>query len=132
MLRRKIQQTVTAALEEITADSMLDVIGQEETMRRLMGEDKGLPRKIMDWLGDIMRELQGMLKSLAQYSPETNAMLKQQMESMQAIQEMYRKGMEQAAENYKAAKGPPAARSRTPTCRNTWRPWKRERTGRRR
>ena len=95
--------TEADALEEITADSMLDVLGREETMRRVIRENKSLARKILDWLENLIRDLQGMLESVSKYNPETKAMLKQTAEQLSGLREKYLDGIERAAENYRAA-----------------------------
>lgn len=102
-LMDKFGLSEAGALEEITADSMLDVIGREETAQAVIAQDKSVARKIADWLSGIVKELQGMLRRLSKSSPEIKAMLGQQAETLKGIQDMYLQGLDRAAENYRAA-----------------------------
>lgn len=90
------------ALEEIAADSMLDVIGSRETVQQLMKENPTLAARIRDWLQRVMRDLQSALKRFTKNSPEAKALLPQ-IENVQKMHQLYTDALAAAQENYIAA-----------------------------
>lgn len=101
--RRNGQELLESdALEEIAAESMLDVIGSKETVQQLMKENPGLAAKIRDWLQRVMQDLQSALKRFTKNSPEAKALLPQ-IENVQKWHAMYNDALTAAQENYIAA-----------------------------
>lgn len=90
------------AIEEIVADSMLDVIGTEENMTALMKESKSTAEKIREWITNTYRRFREILDRLAGYSPEVKA-LKDDVDYLGKISEMWNEGARQAAEAWQQA-----------------------------
>ncbi|MBQ7655505.1 MAG: hypothetical protein IJS41_03250, partial [Clostridia bacterium] len=96
------QLTEEAAIEEIVADSMLDVIGTEENMKSLFRERRSAAEKIAAWISDTYNRFKEILNRLAKTSPEVNA-LKDDVDYIGRIRDMYRQAMEKAAEAWRQA-----------------------------
>ena len=90
------------AIEEIVADSMLDVIGTEENMAALMKESKSTAEKIKEWITNTYQKFKEILNRLAGDSPETAA-LKDDVDYLGKISEMWKEGTRQAAEAWQQA-----------------------------
>ena len=87
------------AESEIVADSMLDVIGNENTMRELFREDRSLAEKIGDWIKNTAQRIRELLKNVSRKSPETQALM-DDAEYMDKLSELYAEGIRQARDNY--------------------------------
>lgn len=95
--------TEQQALDEITADSMLDVLGNVENMKALMKTaEPGTMAKIREWLQNAVKELQAIMQRVAKGSPEAKALLPQ-VEAMQRIQQQFEAAEQTASENYRQA-----------------------------
>ena len=98
-----VKLTEQQALDEITADSMLDVLGSEENMKRLMQvQDAGMMAKIREWISKTLAELQQIMRRYAKGSPEARALMPQ-VEQLQKMQTMYLDAFDQATQNYRQA-----------------------------
>ena len=94
--------TPEAATEEIVADSMLDVIGTRENMEQLMKQSKSTAEKIKEWITNTYQKFKDILNRLARNSPEVAA-LKDDVDYLGKISEMWNEGMRQAAEAWRQA-----------------------------
>lgn len=90
------------AIEEIVADSMLDVIGTRENMEQLMKQSKSTAEKIKEWITNTYQKFKDILNRLAKGSPEVAA-LKDDVDYLGRISSMWQEGMRQAAEAWRQA-----------------------------
>ncbi len=90
------------AIEEIVADSMLDVIGTRENMEQLMKQSKSTAEKIKEWITNTYQKFKAILNRLARNSPEVAA-LKDDVDYLGRISSMWQEGMRQAAEAWRQA-----------------------------
>lgn len=60
--------------EEMVAYSVFDAIGDENTIRSLAAQDRGLVQKIQDWLRRVIRDIHEMLDRYTERTPTAKAL----------------------------------------------------------
>ena len=90
------------AIREIVADSMLDVIGTEANIQKLLKQDQSLTAKISEVLKNITAKLKAAMQKLGWSSAEIQA-LQGDMDYYESIQQMMDEALKGAKENYAAA-----------------------------
>ena len=94
-----IELTTKEATREIVADSVLDIIGTEENVRKLLQQDKTLAAKVSEVLKRIMEKMRAMMQKLGWQSAEVKA-LQHDMDYIENIQQMMADALKTASENY--------------------------------
>lgn len=87
------------AIREIVADSVLDVIGTEENIQKLLKQDQSLTAKISEVLKNITAKLKAAMQKLGWNSAEVRA-LQGDMDYYESIQQMMDEALKGAKENY--------------------------------
>lgn len=88
------------ALEEIVADGMLDMIGTEENLRKLIRENRTTAEKIRDWLQNAVEKLKNIMQRVAGKNNVVRA-LKDDAEYIQKVSARFDAALKQAVQNYK-------------------------------
>lgn len=89
-------------MEEITADSVLDVIGTEENIQRLVKQDQKLAAKVGQVVKALAEKLRQLMNRFAKHSPEARA-LSDDLEYTEKIVQMMEEALAAARENYRMA-----------------------------
>lgn len=89
------------AESEIVADGMLDIIGTEENLQQLAGQNKNLLQKIKAHLQELMQFIRDALNRSSRYSEEVRA-LKDDAAYLQEIIDRMDKALKNAQKNYQA------------------------------
>lgn len=90
------------AIREIVADSVLDVIGTEANIQKLLKQDQSLTAKISEVLKNITAKLKAAMQKLGWNSAEIQA-LQGDMDYYESIQQMMDEALKGAKENYAQA-----------------------------
>jgi hypothetical protein len=98
--KNNVNLTEEAALEEITADGMLDFIGTEENLKALVKESRSTAEKISAWLKNAVAKLRSIMQKVAGKN-EVVAGLMDDAEYMEQRSRMLDEAMRQAGENYR-------------------------------
>lgn len=88
------------ALEEIVADGMLDMIGTEENLRKLIQENRTTAEKIRDWLQKAVEKLKNIMQRVAGKNNVVRA-LKDDAEYINRVSARFDAALKQAVQNYK-------------------------------
>ena len=94
------EMTNADALEEIVADGMLDVIGTEENLKKIIQNDRTTAEKIRDWLQNAVEKLRSIMQKVAGKNNVVRA-LKDDAEYMAKIAAQFDAALKQAVKNYK-------------------------------
>lgn len=94
--------TEDAALSEIAAESVLDVIGTEENIRALTKQSRTLAEKIGEWIRKAADAIRRLVSNYAQHSPETQALM-DRADYLEEVGRRYGEAIAQANENRLAA-----------------------------
>jgi len=86
------------ALEEIIADSMLDMIGTQDNLKSLAQKGSGVLEQIRAWLEKTLAMLRRIVDRFAQNSPEAAA-LKDQTEWFEQLRTMYDEALQNIKRN---------------------------------
>lgn len=98
--RRNGQElTRDGAISEIVADSVLDVIGTEENLQKLIAKDRTLTEKLQEWARKTAEKLRGLIKRFAKNSPEAQALLEKEG-YLEKVSERMKEALKIAKENY--------------------------------
>ena len=89
---------------EIVADSMFDVLNNEETVTQVMKENKGLGQRIAEFVKKIGTALKGAVERIAGMGSREAQALKDQADVLDRIRDMWTKGVEIAQRNIQAAR----------------------------
>lgn len=89
---------------EIVADSMFDVLNNEETVTQVMQENKGLGQRIKEFVGKISAALKGAVERIAGMGSREAQALKDQADVLDKIRDMWTRGVEIAQRNIQAAR----------------------------
>ena len=94
------------ALEEVIADGMYDVIGDERTLRVLAMEDRGTAERIRDWAERVLRDIRRMIDKYGANKAEARVLQDQAdaMENMRAAIERALAETKELQDAKKAAK----------------------------
>ena len=86
LLDKDAQKARAQALEEVIADAMYDVIGDERTMRVLAMEDRGMAERIRDWADRVLRDIRRLIDRYGSNKAEARVLHEQAdaMENMRA------------------------------------------------
>lgn len=91
------------AENEIVADSMLDVIGTEANLKKLVRGDRTLAQKIADWARDTFNRLRALLARFDASSPEIRN-LRQNADYINQLAERVEAALKTGAEAYQQAR----------------------------
>lgn len=89
---------------EIVADSMFDVLNNEETVTQVMKENKGLGQRIKEFVGKISAALRSAVERIAGMGSREAQALKDQADVLEKIRDMWTRGVEIAQRNIQAAR----------------------------
>lgn len=89
-----------AAMEEITADGLLDYIGTEKNFAALAKEDRSLAERIKDWAAEMAARIRRLLEELTGKEAEA---LREDLRYLEARDAMMEGVLQKAAENLKEA-----------------------------
>lgn len=98
--KNNVNLTEEAALEEITADGMLDFIGTEENLKALVKESRSTAEKISAWLKNAVAKLRSIMQKVAGKN-EVVAGLMDDAEYMEQRSRVLDEALRQAGENYR-------------------------------
>lgn len=101
--KNNVNLTEEAALEEITADGMLDFIGTEENLKALVKESRSTAEKISAWLKNAVAKLRSIMQKVAGKN-EVVAGLMDDTEYMEQRSRVLDEALKQAGENYMAVR----------------------------
>lgn len=96
-----VELTQEDAMEEITADGMLDFIGTEENLKALVKESRSTAEKLAEWLRNAVRKLRSILQKVAGKN-EVVARLMDDAEYLEERSRVLDDALRQAGENYRA------------------------------
>ncbi|MBE5803314.1 MAG: hypothetical protein E7316_02265 [Clostridiales bacterium] len=82
-----------AAIEEIVADSMVEVLATEENVRDLMENHTTLGEKVLGFIKRFLNNIRTMLRNMGGKNAEARAMLEQTEETLQQIAEHFNRVM---------------------------------------
>ncbi len=73
--------------EELVANSVFDAIGDQNTIRALAAQDRGLVQRIRDWVQRVMKEIREMMNQYTDRTPGAKALQETEgaMERLQAM-----------------------------------------------
>ena len=94
--------TREAALEELVADALYDVIATPENMTDIVRRYPKFIEKIADFINGFIREVRSMMRHIANRNPEARAMLAQEAKHGEAIIDEYNRLMRKAGETERA------------------------------
>ena len=94
--------TADEAMEEITADSVLDVIGTEKNLQALVKQDKTMAQRMGHVLQQMAERLRAMLQRLGRRSPEVQA-LSEDADYVEKIAGMMEDALSAVRDNYRMA-----------------------------
>lgn len=94
--------TADEAMEEITADSVLDVIGTEKNLQALVKQDKTMAQRLGQVLRQMAERLRAMLQRLGRRSPEVQA-LSEDADYVEKIAGMMEDALAAVRDNYRMA-----------------------------
>ena len=97
------EQMLSYAREEVIADSMLDVIGDERTIRAMAIEDRNLIRRLQDWISKTMNQIHAMLGDYAANSREARVLTDTEG-ALREMQERFNEALEETEALQKAKK----------------------------
>lgn len=90
--------TREAALEELVADALYDVIATPENMADMVRRYPKFIEKIADFINGFIKEVRSMMRRIANRNPEARAMLAQEAKHGEAIIDEYNRLMKKAGE----------------------------------
>lgn len=93
--------TREAALEELVADALYDVIATPENMTDIVRRYPKFIEKIADFINGFIKEVRSMMRRIANRNPEARAMLAQEAKHGEAIIDEYNRLMKKAGETEK-------------------------------
>lgn len=99
--KNNVNLTEEAALEEITADGMLDFIGTEENLKALVKESRSTAERISAWLKNAVAKLRSIMQKVAGKN-EVVAGLMDDAVYMEQRSRVLDEALKQAGENYQA------------------------------
>ena len=82
------------AYEEVVCDSLLDVIGDQQTVQALAIGDRNLVQRMRDWISKTMQQIHQMLSEYAQNSDEAR-ILTEQEGALEKIREVFDKALDE-------------------------------------
>ena len=94
--------TREAALEELVADALYDVIATPENMTDIVRRYPKFIEKIADFINGFIKEVRSMMRRIANRNPEARAMLEQEAKHGEAIIDEYNRLMKKAGETERA------------------------------
>lgn len=94
--------TREAALEELVADALYDVIATPENMTDIVRRYPKFIEKIADFINGFIKEVRSMMRRIANRNPEARAMLAQEAKYGEAIVDEYNRLMKKAGETERA------------------------------
>ena len=98
--RGGIELDEDAALEEITADGLLDYIGTEANFAQIAKEDKNLAIKIKEWISQAAEHIRNLIGTLTNQEAQA---LRNDLEYLEARDKMMAGVLKKTAENVKLA-----------------------------
>nr|DAH69363.1 MAG TPA: hypothetical protein [Caudoviricetes sp.] len=97
-----VKLTADEAMEEITADSVLDVIGTEKNLQALVKQDKTMAQRMGQVLRQMAERLKAIIQRFGRRSQEVQA-LSEDIDYMEKIAGMMEDALSAVRDNYKMA-----------------------------
>lgn len=96
-------ETDAQAESEIVADGVLDVIGTQEGVNRLVKTNPSIAERVADWFKRTAQALKRIMGRIARINPETRA-LRKNVEFVETVRGMMETALETAKKNYETAR----------------------------
>lgn len=97
-----VKLTADEAMEEITADSVLDVIGTEKNLQGLVKQDKTMAQRLGQVLRQMAERLKAIIQRFGRRSPEVQA-LSEDADYVEKIAGMMEDALSAVRDNYRMA-----------------------------
>lgn len=97
-----VKLTADEAMEEITADSVLDVIGTEKNLQALVKQDKTMAQRLGQVLRQMAERLKAIIQRFGRRSPEVQA-LSEDADYVEKIAGMMEDALSAVRDNYRMA-----------------------------
>jgi len=103
LLDKNEQKARRQALEEVIADGMYDVIGDERTLRVLAMEDRSMAERIRDWAEKVLQDIRRMIDKYGANKAEARV-LHEQADAMENMRAVIERALEETKELQNAKK----------------------------